>query len=82
MIPLLKHVLYAFFLDELAFRRWVRGGMLALAGGGLAFADQVAGLLGMPEAIRWVKIASIAAGFIAGAMQSSAKKATGPEPAP
>jgi hypothetical protein len=80
MLPLLKHILYAFFLDELAFRRWMRGGMLALAGGGLAFADQIAALLGMPEAIRWIKIASIVAGFIAGAMQSSAKKAAEPAP--
>jgi hypothetical protein len=74
MLPLLVRLIHAFFLDELAFRRWMRGGMLAFAGGGLAFSDQIAGVLGVPEAVRWIKVASIVSGFVAGAMQSSAKK--------
>lgn len=80
MIPLLKHVFIAFFLDELAFRRWLRGGMLAIAGSGLAFADQIGALLDAPGAVKGIKIAAVVAGFIAGAMQSSAKPRVEPAP--
>jgi hypothetical protein len=82
MLPLIKRLIYAFFLDELAFRRWMRGGMLAFAGGGLAFADQIGALLNAPGAVKGVKIAAVVCGFIAGAMQSSAKKQDAPAPQP
>lgn len=73
MLPLLRRIFFAFFLDELAFRRWARGLLLAFAGGGLAFADSLAELIGAPDAVKAIKVASIVAGFAAGAMQSSAK---------
>lgn len=80
MLPLLRSILHAFFQDELAFRRWARGLMLAFAGGGLAFAEQIASVIEAPGAVKKIKVASIVAGFIAGAMQSSAKKAAEPQP--
>jgi hypothetical protein len=77
MLPLIRKLVVAFFLDELAFRRWLRGGLLALAGGGMAFAGDLADLIGAPGAVKTIKVASVVAGFIAGAMQSSAKAEVG-----
>lgn len=74
MLPLIRKLLHSFFFDERAARRWLRGGLLAFAGGGLAFADQLSGLVGAPGAVKGIKIASVVAGFIAGAMQSSAAR--------
>lgn len=74
MIPLLKSLFIAFFMDPLAFRRWMRGGLLAVAGGGLAFAGDIGDLINAPGAVKGIKVVSVMAGFIAGAMQSSAKK--------
>jgi hypothetical protein len=78
VLPLIHRVFFAFFLDELAFRRWVRGGLMGFAAGGLAFADQLGGLLGAPDAVKAIKVASVVCGFIAGAIQSSAKAAPSP----
>lgn len=74
MLPLLAHLFRAFFMDELAFRRWVRGGMLAFAGSGYAFAEQIAKEISAPGAVVKIKLLAIVCGFIAGAIQSSAKK--------
>ena len=74
MIPLFWKLLHAFFLDERAFRRWLRGGLMAFAGGGIAFADQLGGVLGSPSVVKWIRVTAIFSGFVAGAIQSSAAK--------
>ncbi len=74
MIPFFRRFLVAFFMDPLAFRRWMRGGMMAFAGSGYAFAEQIAKELAVPAAVTKIKVAAIVCGFIAGSIQSSAKK--------
>jgi hypothetical protein len=74
VIPLLSDFFYAFFFDERAARRWLRGGLLAFAGTGLGFADQLGAALGSAGIAKWVRVAAIVSGFVAGAMQSSAAK--------
>jgi hypothetical protein len=73
MKPLFTNLLNAFWYDELAFRRWLRGGMFALA-------PIVAQLMNDPLWTTWtakqwtVKVIPSLVLFAAGAMQSSAKK--------
>jgi hypothetical protein len=74
MLPLLLRLFRAFFCDELAFRRWLRGGLFAFAGGGLAFAGQIAEVIDQPSALKTIKVISVVCGFIAGSIQSSAAK--------
>jgi len=74
MIPLLRKLLHGFFFDERAARRWIRGGLMAFAASGVAFADQLGSALGSPTATKWVRVTAIIAGFAAGAIQSSAAK--------
>lgn len=74
MLPLICKLLHAFFFDEKAARRWLRGGLMAFAAGGLAFADQLGSALGSPGIAKWLRVAAILAGFVAGAIQSSAAK--------
>ena len=64
MFPLVKRIFHSFFLDEQAFTRWLRGGGVMLAVGGVAFADQLASVVGAPGAVKWIKIASMVAGFL------------------
>lgn len=68
MIPLIKRLINSLLFDELAAIRWIRGFLLALAGSGAAFGDQLADVLGVPEIGSWIKGASIVAGFIGGAI--------------
>jgi hypothetical protein len=77
MFPLIGTFIHAFFYDALAVRRWVRGGLGALAFSGVAFSQQLAaygyGKIGT--------VVAIGAAFSAFAMQSSAKKnGNGPTP--
>jgi hypothetical protein len=74
MLPLFRRLFVAFFLDELAFRRWMRGGLFAFAGGGLAFAEQIAGILEVPNAVKWVKAASVVAVFVAGSSRAPPRR--------
>ena len=73
MITFFKKFLAAFLYDELAFTRWIRGGMLAVAGGGVAFADQLAGTIGAPGAVKIIKTTAIICGFMAGAITAGEK---------
>ena len=59
MIPALKTLLRAFFLDETAFLRMSRALIMAIAAGGMGFAQDVADALGAPGAVRVVKTVSI-----------------------
>jgi hypothetical protein len=71
MIPLLKGILHALLWDELAAVRWLRGALLMFAAGGVAFADQLAAVLGEAGSagtIRAIKIAALIAGFVGGAV--------------
>jgi hypothetical protein len=68
MIPLLQHLFHSFFFDELAFTRWLRGGCLAVAASGLAFADQLGALLAAPRIVLYVKVSAVVCGFVAGAI--------------
>jgi hypothetical protein len=65
MIPLLKRLWYAVRYDELAVRRWGRALLMGLAGGGIAFADQLAAVLEAPGAVKAIKAAAVGAGFVA-----------------
>jgi hypothetical protein len=74
MFPLIVRVFRAFFLDELAFRRWVRGAMFAFAGSGFAFAEQLASVVEVPQAVKGIRVAAVVCMFVGGSIQSSAAK--------
>ena len=63
MKPLIKKLWNTLLNDEVMVRRWGRALLMALATGGMGFADQLAAVLGAP--VRWIKIAAVIAGFIA-----------------
>lgn len=83
MITWFRSVLWkgvvAFLFDPLAFVRWMRGLMLAVAAGGVAFADQLAALVGAPGWVKAIKIAAIVCGFIAGSITAGERN---PAPSP
>lgn len=64
MIPLFRKLWDALLNDEMAVRRWLRAGLMAMAGSGLAFADQIAQTVGSPGAVKTVKITAVVCGFI------------------
>jgi hypothetical protein len=64
MIPLLKDLWYRFRYDPLFVRRWGRAALMAVAGSGLAFGDQLAAVLDAPGAVKAVKIVAIVAGLL------------------
>ncbi len=68
MIPLVRSILHALLWDPMAVRRWLRGLSVAFALGGVAFADQVADVLGHPTAGKTIKIIALALAFIGGAI--------------
>src|SRR4051794_13924381 len=81
MFPFLARVYHAFFKDELAFRRWMRGGLF--------FLFTIAGQLVLdPKWETWtfrdwmVHAIPAVIAFAGGAMQSSAKKPDVPPEAP
>ncbi len=64
MIPLIKELWNALLHDELKVRRWLRSLLMAFAGSGLAFADQMASAIGAPGAVKTIKIIAVICGFI------------------
>ncbi|WP_242394862.1 hypothetical protein [Anaeromyxobacter oryzisoli] len=71
MIPLIKAIIHALLWDELAAIRWLRGACLTFAAGGVAFADQIAGILGeagAPRVVQAIKLVAVACGFLGGAI--------------
>ena len=73
MVPLIKRLVKALLWDELAAKRWLRGGLLTAAAGGVAFADQLATTLGDPSWVKGVKVAAIICGFLGGAITAGEK---------
>ncbi len=60
MITFLKKFWDAFLHDEMKFRRWSRTAIMALSTGGLAFADQLAGVVeGGPRLIKTIKVIAV-----------------------
>lgn len=68
MIPLVRSIFHALLWDPMAVRRWLRGMAVSFAVGGVAFADQIAAVLGSPGAAKTVKIVALALAFIGGAI--------------
>lgn len=64
MLTLLKRLWRKLLYDEMAVRRWVRAGLMGLAAGGIGFADQMAGLIDAPGAVRTIKLVAAAAAFL------------------
>ena len=64
MIPLFRSLADKLLHDELAVRRWGRALLMAIAGGGIAFGDQIAGLLGDSSLVKVIKVAAVVAGFL------------------
>lgn len=64
MITFIRRVFRAFFLDEQAFVRWMRGLGVTFAVGGVGFADEIAKVLNAPGYVRAIKIAALVCGFL------------------
>lgn len=75
MWPLLKTFFHELFFDEAAARRQFRSTMVTFAVSGIAFADQLAALVGLPSAVRVIKVLSCVCGFV-GAATSVGEKNT------
>jgi len=66
MLTWLKKFWDAFLHDELAFRRYMRVGIMTMAAGGLTFADQLAGVVqGGPQLIQVIKVIAVICAGIA-----------------
>ena len=60
MMTWIKKFIDAFLYDEMKFRRWARTTIMALATGGLAFADQLASVVeGGPRLIKAIKVIAV-----------------------
>ncbi len=64
MKPLIEKLLYALLNDEVAVRRWLRAGLMAVAGSGFGFANEIATVINAPEMVQKIKMAAIFCGFI------------------
>lgn len=73
MIPLIKKLLRKLLYDDLAVRRWARSIMFGACGMGVAFADQLAGLIESPGVVRNIKIAGVVCGALGGAITAGEK---------
>jgi len=85
MIPFFRHLIDKFLHDELAVRRWGRAVLMALSVGGLAFADQLADVMGYAGddgLVRAVKIAAVVAGFLSLAVTAGERNVPPPPPGP
>lgn len=80
MIPLFKHLADQLLHDELAVRRWSRALLMAIAGGGIAFADQLAAVLEAPGAVKAIKLLAVLAGFCSLAITAGERNAKADEP--
>ena len=80
MIPLFRHLIDKVLHDEAAVRRWGRAALMGIAGGGIAFADQLAAALDMPDYIKAIKACAVVAGFLS-LMISIGEKNAKDEPA-
>src|SRR6266540_1344494 len=81
MIPLVRSIVHAMLWDPLAVRRWLRGLAISFSLGGVAFADQVAAVLGTPGSAKTVKIVALALAFIGASISIGQQNAKPPEPA-
>ncbi len=78
MIPLVRSIVHAMLWDPMAVRRWLRGLAVSFSLGGVAFADQVAAVLGTPGAAKTVKVVALALAFVGASIsvgQANAKPA-------
>lgn len=78
MITFFQKFLASFLHDEMKFRRWMRSLLMALATGGMGFADQLAEVAGTP--VKWIKVAAVIAGFISVAINLGDKNPKAEEP--
>ena len=78
MKPLLRKFWDSLVNDELAVRRWCRSLLMGVAGGGIAFGDQLAALVQHPGLITHIKVASVVAGFISLMITAGEKNPTPP----
>lgn len=82
MIPLVRSIVLALLWDAAAVRRWARGASITFAVGGVAFADQLAVVIGAPGAVKTIKIVSLACAFIGGAISVGERNPPQPPAAP
>lgn len=69
MKTIIVKLLHALLYDELAVRRWVRGGCIALAVGGPTLINQMSDLLGgSTKLLQALKGLTILCGFVGGAI--------------
>lgn len=77
MIPMFRKLWFKIRYDEVAVRRWGRALLMAFAGGGIAFADQLAAITGSDG--KWIRIAAVVAGFVSVAINLGEKNEKPPE---
>jgi hypothetical protein len=68
--------------DEVAVRRWGRSALMGIAGGGIAFGDQLAALVNSPGMVTKIKVASVVAGFLSLLINLGEKNAPAAAPLP
>lgn len=68
MWPWLKHTWHSWWFNERYFKRYSRGGLMALATTGAAYADQLAEAIHAPKIVASVKVAAIVCSFVGGAI--------------
>jgi hypothetical protein len=73
MIPTLRKFWHDFLYSPERFTLWSRSALMALAGSGLAFASDLAGLGASPTVVQRVKVASVVAAFLASALKAGDK---------
>lgn len=62
MIPLFKKFWNALLNDEMAVKRWLRAGLMAVAGSGMMWADQLAEIIGAP--VKGLKVVAVICGAL------------------
>lgn len=71
MIPLLKKLWESFLYDDMKVRRWLRAALMAMAGSGMAWGDQLSQILGTPQ--KTIKVATVACMAVAVAINLGEK---------
>ena len=77
MFTFFQKFFYTFLHDEMKFRRWMRSLLMAVATGGMGFADQMAALVNAP--VKWIKVSAVIAGFISVAINLGENNPKGEE---